>query len=286
MRPLTLFLLLSAYLLLPACGSPAPARRNIEVLYRFENLRRPADAKSTTVKDEWLPIRLILDRAATKPLTVTKSSVRTYGNLELANYEARAVIPTLDTFQSVQAQLEALATTGNRDQRVETTLSSLAALYKSNFILATANITVSGASVAGHHIRIYTGPGEPYVDATADSGGFWTAQLTIVPDTKWVYGLSEDPNDRVPTKYFRINLATRAQEPVPEAEFRKLFPPNAPIAPAGSKPSKSSAPSSSSLDQQRDADAERLRKQREAEDAAIQKRREAQDQSRPASPKP
>ncbi len=284
MRLFAPFLLL-ALILLPACGSSAPARRNIEVLYRFENLRRPADAKSPA-RDEWLPIRIILDKAAAKPIQVTKSGVRTYGNLELANYEARCILPTLDTFQSVQSQLEALAVPDRAGNRVETTLSSLAALYKSNFVLATASITVNGASVADHHIRLFTGPGEPFVDTTANASGLWSAPLSIVPDTKWVYGYSEDPRDRVPTSYFRINLATRVQEPVSEAEFRKLFPPNAPVAPAGAKPAAAPAGPKPTLDQQRDADAQRLRKQREQEAEAIRKKREAEEQLRHPTPKP
>lgn len=284
MRPLPLLLLLACLILLPACGSSAPARRNVEVLYRFENLRRPADVKSTA-KDEWLPIRIILDRAAAKPIQVTKSGVRTYGSLEIANYEARCILPTLDTFQSVQSQIEALASRNRSGERIETTLSSLAALYKSNFVLATANVSVNGASVGGHRIRLFTGPGQPSVDTVVEPNGSWRADLAIVPDTQWVYGLSEDPRDRVPTKYFRINLATRAQEPVAEAEFRRLFPPNAPLAPASSRPA---TPSSArpAPDHLRDADAERLRKQREAEDAALQKRREAEEQPRHPAPKP
>jgi hypothetical protein len=278
--PATL-LLLALLTLLPACGSSTPVRRNVEVIYRFENLRRPADAKSTA-RDEWLPIRAILDRAAAKPIQVTKSGVRTYGNLEVANFEARCTLPTTDVFQSVQAEIEALNVPDRRD-RVETTLSSLAALYKSNFILAAATVTVTGASVAGHHIRLYPGPGMPAVDTNADSSGLWTAPIAVVPDTQWVYGFTEDPQARVPTKYFRINLATRAQEPVDEGEFLRLFPPNAPAAPSSSKPP-SASNSKSTGDQLRNADAERLRKQREAEDAAVRKRRESEEQSR--RPKP
>ena len=90
----------------PGCSASGPAKRNIDVVYRFENLRTPtsaADARSGGGPDEWSPVKGVLDRASAKPVKVNRFGVRTLGNIEVANYEARCVLPSLVEFSTVQA---------------------------------------------------------------------------------------------------------------------------------------------------------------------------------------
>lgn len=265
---------------LGGCSDSGPAKRNIDAVYRFENLRTPTPAAGGKNllggPDEWSPVKSILDRASAKPVTVNRFAVRTLGNVEIASYEAKCVLPTLAAFSKVQTEIEALgaADRPGRD-RIETYLGGISATYKSNFVLATVNVAVSGAGVTGHRVRIYGMPGDTPVETTIGSGGTWSARLSVVPETKWVYGLSEDPAGKVPTRYFRVNVTTRAQERVEEAEFKKLFPPGAgaparKAVPEGEKPS---APSASRDDRafqdMRKREDEELRKRREEEDKRL-----------------
>jgi hypothetical protein len=266
---------------LGGCSDSRPSRRNIEVVYRFENLRKETggDPKAAaTGLDEWSSVKSILDRASTKPVTVNRFGVRTLGTLEIANYEAKCMIPSLVEFSNIQSDLEALGAADRAGrQRVETYLSQVSATYKSNFVLATVTVAVSGASVSGNRVRIYGMPGEAPVEATVGSTGIWSARLSVVPETKWVYGLSEDPLGRSPTQYFRVNVTTRQQERVEEKEFRKLFPPDAAPGKAAAPAEKSQPPSSSRDDrlfqERRKREEEEIRKRREEENKRAQEAR-------------
>lgn len=262
---------------LGGCSDSGSAKRNVDAVYRFENLRTPtpgAGGKSVpSGPDEWSPVKSILDRASAKPVTVNRFAVRTLGNVEIANYEAKCVLPTLVEFSKVQADIEALAAADRPGrERIETYLSGISATYKSNFVLATVNVTVSGAGVTGHRVRIHEMPGAAPVETTIGSGGTWSARLSVVPETKWVYGLSEDPAGKVPTRYFRVNVTTRAQERVEEAEFKKLFPPGA-AAPARKPVLEGEKPSASRDDRAfqdiRKREDEEIRKRREEEDKRL-----------------
>ena len=259
--------------LLTGCDSAGPAKRNIEVVYRFENLRKQASG------DEWAAIKPVLDRASLRPVEVNKSRPRNLGSVEVATYEAKCVLPSLLEFEKVQADLEALAASeghaGNKD-RIETYLSRVNAVYQSNFVAATVNVAVSGASVSGHHIRIYGTPGEPPTETTAGYNGIWVVRLNVVPQTQWVYGLSEDPSGRIPTRYFKINVATRKQERVEEPEFLAMFAASdkaaaaAKVAAEAKPAAKSGVPSASSEDNA-------LQETRRKEDEALRKKRAAAD---------
>lgn len=254
-----------------ACESAAPARRNVEVIYRFENLRKQPSS------DEWAAIKPILDRASTKPITVQRSGVRTVGTMQIANYEARCILPTLGAFERVQAELDTLAAREPRGSRIETYLSGVSATYKSNFVVATVNIAVSGVAVTGHRIRVFSAPGEPPVETTAGAAGVWVVRLAVLPQTQWVYGLSEDPSGRIPTRYFRINIATRQQETIQENEFTPLFVDTRPISASPARddvdPARSAAES---------AEDRAIRERREKEDEAYRKRRDEEERRRRA----
>ncbi len=266
---------------LGGCSHDGPSRTNIDVVYRFENLRTPVlDAKvkapAAGGTDEWSPVRRILEDACGKSVQVNRYAIRSLGTMEVATYEAKCVLPTFDTFNKIESELEALGSPGGKG-RVETYLCQMSATYKSNFVQATVNVTVSGASVGGNRVRVYGIPGDPPAETVVGSGGIWTVRLPVVPDTKWVYGLSEDPGNRIPTRYFRINVTTRQQERVEEQEFLKMFPKVPQGGPsksaAESRPAEKAAPSASRDDRafqdQRKREEDELRKRRDEEEKRL-----------------
>jgi hypothetical protein len=265
------------------CADSLPARRNIEVVYRFENLRKQT-ASGAGAMDEWSAVKSILDGVSSRPVVVSRFGVRTLGTLEIADYEAKCLLPSLAEFGKVQADLEALGSGdhGGRRERVETFLNQVSATYKSNFVAATVNVGLSGAGVAGHRLRIYGMPGNPPVETTVGSSGIWVVRLEVVPQTQWVYGMSEDPAGRIPTRYFRMNVSTKQQERVEEAAFVKMFPPITPGQAPTSKAVPAAKPAAggpavvqedAALQERRRREDDEIRKRREAEEKRVQDRR-------------
>lgn len=274
---------------LGGCSDSGPSRRNIEAVYRFENLRTTvADAKAGGAAaagiDEWTPVKRILENACGKPVQANRFAVRSLGTMEVATYEAKCVLPTFAAFNKIESEIESLGVPGGGSgrNRVETYLCQIGATYKSNFVQATVNVNVSGASVSGNRIRIYGIPGDFPAETTAGGGGIWTVRLAVVPETKWVYGLSEDPSGKIPTQYFRINVTTRQQERLEEAEFLKMFPKDAQPAPgkasaepkAGDKATPGASRDERTLDDLRKREEDDFRKRRDDEQKRL---RDARD---------
>jgi hypothetical protein len=259
---------------LGGCESGGSAARNIEVLYRFEGLRQGPGM------DEWGAIRPVLEKNAVGGVKETRLDRRTLGGVQVATYEARVVLPSVRELERVQVDLERLGQGGRRGERTEVYLTQLGAVYRTNFVAATASVTVSGVGVRGHTVRLFSAPGQPAVETTINGSGVWVATLPAVPEGQWVYGVSMDGAGRVPPRYFRINVATRQQERVEEPEFLKLYPgalgpPGATAAPGSPlppRPAAAESPEDRALRAKREAEDERLRKQREKEERDRQRR--------------
>lgn len=252
------------------CESSGSAKRNVDVVYRFENLR-----KSPTV-DEWAAVKSVLDRRSTRTVEAKPTSTRTIGNLQLLSYEAWVVLPSVRELESTQMELEALAQrSGTSAGRVEVFLTQVRAEYRTNFVAATTAITVSGIAPRGHRVRVYVGPGSPSMDASVGSSGVWKAELAVVPPDGWVYGVSEDPMSAVPPRYFRVNISTKVQERVEEGEFLKLFPP-------GEMKGSDAAGRRGATTPRRaqSTDERRLEEQRRREDEEMKRRREQESRPR------
>lgn len=254
------------------CESSGSAKRNVDVVYRFENLR-----KSPTV-DEWAAVKAVLDRRSTRTVDARPTSTRTIGNLQLQTYEARVVLPSVRELEKTQIELEALAQrTGRSAGRVEVFLTQVRADYRTNFVAATSATTVSGIAPRGHRVRLFVGPGAPPIDASVGASGLWKAELAVVPPDGWVYGVSEDPASTVPPRYFRVNISTKAQERVEEAEFVRLFPPEAARTQSGTGTRAVQPPKPTTS-----ADERRLEDQRRREEEELKRRREREN--RPPRP--
>lgn len=248
------------------CESSGSAKRNLDVVYRFENLR-----KSPTV-DEWAAIKAVLDRSSVRTVDARPTGTRTIGTLQLLTYEARVVLPSVRDLEKVQVELEALAQrSGSSTGRVEVFLTQVRADYRTNFVAATSATTISGIAPRGHRVRLFVAPGTPPIEASVSSSGVWRAELPVVPPDGWVYGVSEDPLSAVPPRYFRVNVASKAQERVDEAEFLRLFPPGA---------VESTTKRAEQAPARSDADERRLEDQRRKEEDALRRRREREDRSR------
>ncbi len=261
--------------LLCGCESTGSAKRNLQVTYRFENLR-----KSPTT-DEWAAVKAVLDRRSVRSVDARPTNSRTIGNLQLFTYEARVVLPSVRDLEQVQIDLEALARGSARPGpggRVEVFLTQLQADYRTNFVAATTTTSVSGVAPRGHRVRVMAGAGLPAIETRVNSSGVWRAELPVVPPDGWVYGVSEDPEGVVPSRFFRLNVSTKAQERVDEAEFRRLFPADG-SAPAD-RPARRTSPTTPAP-AVRSQDDRQLQEQRRREEEELKRRREQEQRRRP-----
>lgn len=260
---------------LAGCEATGSARRNVDVLYRFENLRSQAGI------DDWAAVREVLNKHAAKPVTVQVSGSRESSGIKVATYEAKATLPSVRTIEAIQLDLERLRSVRGRGDRVEVFLDDVAMIYKGNFVAATVSVSVGGLATQGHRIRLFTSPSSPPVETVAGRNGLWRTSINVVPEAQWVYGLSQDLSGKLPNRYFRVNVSTQAQERLEEGEFLAMFPAAlASQAPAGSAgSSRAAAAQRTPVDAKpgSDGDARWLRDQRQIEDETRRRQRNAED---------
>lgn len=260
---------------LSGCESGSRLAR-VEVVYSFENVRQ------TPSVDEWAKIREILNRYSTGPVAGDIVSTRSNAGTSVSNYKAVATLPNLRVIDKIQAELEDLAEERIAGTRIEFTLASLAATYRSNTVSAGVQVNVGGLAAPGAIIRVYSQPGAPAMETVASRRGAWTTPLNVIPDTRWVYGSSSDPSKVLPTRYFRINVATQQQDDLTKAEFEKLFPPTGPApVSVGKKPGDESM-----LERVRDSVDQMIQDRRDKEELELKRRRDAEDRPKTgATPK-
>lgn len=228
-------------LLVSGCETGS-ALRNVEVTYRFENVRRAGGL------DEWVHIRRILEEHSVRPVTDNQKPASTTARNDIRTVQAQVVLDTLADLDKVQADLEELSQTRVRGERIQFTLVGLTPTYRSNAVAAVATAMVSGVATGGYLIKLYTEPGGEPLRTVAGGGGLWSVRLTSVPDDRFVYGVSLDPAARVAPRFFRVNVSTLRQEAVDEDEFLKRHPQatdfdeGQPKPPAASKPPPRSEP--------------------------------------------
>lgn len=225
----TLFLAIPA-LVLSACSSGNSSLSDVPVSYRFENVR--TDAKS----DELIAIKGILEEHASKPVEVNTGTARTVDGVQIRTITARIVVPSLAAIDAIQADLEEYIADSDPTDRPEWSLVDLNVAYRSNVVAAAVSAMISGFATAGYGVKIYTMPDQPPVSTKAAKNGLWTAKITTMPESGWVYGVATDPTGRDKPAYFRVNTTTKRQERVDPSDFESMFPPPPPPPPPPTKP--------------------------------------------------
>lgn len=260
---------------LGGCASGGSSLKDIDVVYRFDNVRK------TPELDEWAEIRSVLARHATR-VSPTVEEQRVAGPVEVRAYKAVARVESVRTLELIQADLEQLAKKKFKGERVQFALANLQADYRSNLLTAGVEVSVGGIADRGAIVRVYPWEGARPIETRAGSDGAWRVPLKVVPETRWVYASSADAAGKLPTRYSRIDVSSQRQEQVDEADFVKMFPP-------GSGGVIKSAPVVKERRVDRDADSlaariaredEERRKARAGDDVVAQKRRELDERDR------
>lgn len=197
-----------------ACTStPAPAMRNVPVEFRFENVREVKGGVN-----EWQDIQSVLQVRLKRPVTGEVVRERTVADGFVRTYRVQILAPDLATVESIHADIESLRRRAATSNRLDLNFAGLAATYRSSFVTAGVSTLVSGQTVEGNRVRVYTRPGGEAVDAKVDRG-VWHVRLEAVPEDRWVYGVSEHPTNLLPRRYFRVNATTLRVENLDESEF-------------------------------------------------------------------
>ncbi len=201
---------------LSACSTPILAPREprpVDVLYRFDNVRRSAGL------DEWTFIRDILQAHASGALAVQASNERKYDRVEMRDYSARLVLHDAADIRQIEDQLDRLSVEQIAGERTQFALVGANLHFRSNYITAALDIVLRGNSTPGATVKIYLDPGSDPVIVKANQYGAWAKQIKIPPDRRYVYGSSEDAASGL-KRYFRIDAHTQQQEPLSEEQFK------------------------------------------------------------------
>lgn len=190
--------------------------RNVSVEYRFENVREAPGAS------EWARIQSVLNRYV-KVVNGEVIRERRVGDASFKTYRARLVLPDLATLESIHFDLDALRLSPRSEERLDFRFDGLTASYRSSFVTAGVSAVVSGFTVEGNNVRLFTEPkGEP-VSTNNVGAGMWSARLKSVPAERWVYGVSEDPKGLLPPRYFRLNVSTLQTENLDQGTFESWY---------------------------------------------------------------
>lgn len=267
---------------LGGCESSGSSLKNIDVVYRFDNVRKSGEF------DEWPEVRSVLAKHSSK-VSSSVDAVRAAGPVEVRAYKAVVNVPNVRAIDAIQADLEALASKRRvGGDRIQFTLANLTAEYRSNILTAGIESTVAGYASPGYSVLVHPFEGAAPLSTRAGTDGRWSLRLSTLPQTRWVYAAVKDPAGKLPDKHYRINISTQQQEAMDSKEYARLFPPGQPGTPIAAAPRAPAVPpseprqmaaASEELDpvRARSAEDERVRLQRQREEESIRKRRELEE---------
>lgn len=201
---------------LVGCASTPTAMRNVAVEYRFENVRIAPD------NSEWATIEGVLKRYV-KTVDAEVVRERKVGDASFRSYRTRIVVPDLAAFESIHADLEALRLSPRSEQRVDYRFDGITAAYRSSYVTAGVSAVVSGFTVEGNRVKVFTQPKGEAIATNTVRPGMWSARLDGVPEERWVYGVSEDPKGALPRRYFRVNVTTLQTENLEQSAFEGWY---------------------------------------------------------------
>lgn len=191
--------------------------RNVPIEYRFENVRQVKGGVN-----EWTDIQSVLQVRLKRPITAEVVRERTIADGFVRTYRASIIAPDLATLEAIHHDLESLRRRSLGSSRIDYHFAGLNATYKSSFVTAGASTLISGQTVEGNKVRIFTSPGADPIEATV-SRGLWHTRLEAVPDNRWVYGISEHPQSALPRRFFRLNVSNLRTDALDESEFAAWY---------------------------------------------------------------
>lgn len=196
--------------------SSTPSAQPVEVTYRFEGVRAGGGL------DDWKAVREVLAERSQTPIREDRRRRASVSGIELSDISATVTLPSFAAADEVQQEIAAMAASDGTP--VDFALVNAAVNYRGNAVAAGVEVFVAGFAPRGFRVRLFpTEQGDP-MTVTAGRNGLWNARLAVSPADGWLYGLSEDPDGKVRTRYFRINVANQKQEDVAPDEFVRRFP--------------------------------------------------------------
>ena len=140
------------------------------------------------------------------------------------NPEIKSQIDKMNLFGLTNAVGLTNATMSERLERLKSETIELGILeasitYTSNFGLIGIKVELSGITKPGATVTLYLPDGSTPSFA-AGSDGRWMMAVRLEHGKNFIYGKSTDSNFQ--SVFFRINISTAVQEPVPATRFEEL----------------------------------------------------------------
>ncbi len=195
---------------------PSMAPRPIEVVYRFENVRR------LPTLDEWSEIRRVLEGHTVQAMSVRTSNERKYDKAEIRDYEAHLVVKDVSDLQAIQSDLDSLGE--ERIGGIKAKYSPVRAevSYRSDHAGDPHDRTVRGVCAPAARVTLITEGG--VAEVQANQYGAWAKPVKVGARDKWVYGYAEGGvaggvAGASAREYFRVDVETMEKKVILEAEF-------------------------------------------------------------------
>ncbi|MBI4716889.1 MAG: hypothetical protein HY763_03725 [Planctomycetes bacterium] len=230
--------LFTATLVTSGCTPASVEITNVPITMKFENVRRVGSGDKQA--DEWTELAKVLAEkavqregkpalrvvdpdpnptdASTSPKTLPGTDI--YVRPVLAEF----VVPRLRDVEAIHAQIIALRKRKTKGpiERVDFELLERSAQfrYKSNYIIASLRITLSGLTTPNASVTLLLLDGRSE-EFTVGADGRWSREIVMYPNRKWVYGYSVEKESGV-TKHFRLNVFTQTQELISKDEYLNL----------------------------------------------------------------
>ena len=217
-------LLLLAVLVCAGCWTtPSGARRpepSRKVAFVFKNVRR------VNGFDEWTHLSMILGRHALKDSepAATSRTVKEGDGWSVKDYTAEVELPNYGKIDDVNMDIREI---GQRDfdgetiEFVETAAETNRITYRTNWVFAGVQITVSGRTDPDAKVTLITAEGGNATTDTVsvDSSGQWSRHVNIPEGHRYVYGYSKSSKPEI-VKCFRIDITSGRHEAITSRTFK------------------------------------------------------------------
>ncbi len=230
------------------CSSEPKARPDVEVVFRFDNVRKQGGF------DEWNAIGSILSEHSRREIQPLFSRNRTIGDAELREIQATVVVSEYATLDQIQNDLDKLSQSSRKsggswwnqlnpfssdtpaptaaEQVIDFSLSSANVRYVSNFVTSRVSVVIAGHTQARNTVTLFIDSSTAPMSVVADGSGLWRANISGLPESGYIYGTSEDAARKTRPKHFRVNATTLKHENITRDAFerdRPVYEPPKPV---------------------------------------------------------
>ncbi len=193
----------------------------------FENVRTMLDAQGNESTNEWSRIAPILTKYHVTGNVYNveyraepKAKSNPPPGMRVNDYTVRMVVGNMNKLAAMHDEIAATRGKVVGDQRIDFAAKSVDITYSTPYMKPELEMSFFGRGEPGASVSLYQPGMSTPQTAMIGQAGIWTHRMRVDPRVDYIYGLSSAPNGQ--TKYFRINVMSRVEEPLTRESFESL----------------------------------------------------------------